>query len=75
MSTFPTIPIRTTNCRYSAVVIDITTTLIEVVAFAMTRWPVLPLMCQQELFCFQLKFLDLRSDLGESPLRVLEIEV
>jgi len=55
--------------------IDITATAIEVVAFAITRWPVLALMCKKELFCFQLKFLDLLTDLGESLLSVLEIEV
>ena len=70
-----TISVGTTNRRYLAVMVFITTALIEVVAFAITRWPVLALMCLKELFCFQLKFLDLLTDLGEALLSVLEIEI
>lgn len=75
VSTFVTIPICTTNRRCSAVMILITTTSIVVVTFARTLRPVLPLMCKEDLFRFQLKFLDLLTDLGESLLGVLEIEV
>ncbi len=55
--------------------IFITMTSIVVVTFARTLRPVLPLMCKEDLFRFQLKFLDLLTDLGESLLGVLEIEI
>ena len=55
--------------------IFITATSIVVVTFAITRWPVLALMCKKELFCFQLKFPYFFTDLGESLLSVLEIEI
>lgn len=55
--------------------ISITTTLIEVVAFAIAFSLGLVLMCKQDLFCFQLEFPYLFTDLGESLLRVLETEV
>lgn len=52
----------------------ITTTSIVVVTLAITFRLGLVLMCKNDLFCFQLKFLDLFTDLGESLLSVLEIE-
>ena len=70
-----TIPVGTTNRRYLAVMVFITTTTIEVVTLAITRWPVLVLVCKKDLFRFQLKFLDLLTDLVESLLSVLVIAI
>lgn len=50
-------------------------TSIVVVTFAMTFRPDLALMCKNDLFRFQLKFLYFFTDLGESLFSVLEIEI
>ena len=53
----------------------IATASIVVVAFAIAFRLSLVLMCKKELFCFQLKLTDLFTDLGESLLSVLVVEV
>ncbi len=54
--------------------ISITTTAVVVVTFATTFRPGLALMGQQDLFCFQLKFLHFFTDLVESLFGVLVSE-
>ena len=56
-------------------IISLTMTCIVVVTFARTLRPHLVLMCKKDLFRFQLKFLDLLTDLGESLLIVLVIAI
>ena len=53
----------------------VTSASIVVVAFAIAFRPSLVLMCEKDLFCFQLKLLDLFTDLGEALPSVLEIGV
>ncbi len=53
----------------------IATASIVVVAFAIAFRLSLVLMCEKDLFCFQLKLLDLFTDLGEALPSVLEIGV
>ena len=55
-------------------IISLTMTCLVVVTFARTLRPAMALVGKKELFRFQLKFLDLFTDLGESLLSVLEIE-
>ena len=54
-------------------IISLTMTCIVVVTFALPFRPSLALMCKKDLFRFQLKFLDLLTDLVESLLIVLVI--
>ncbi len=56
-------------------IISLTATCIVVVTFARTLRPHLVLMCKKDLFRFQLKFLDLLTDLVESLLIVLVIAI
>ena len=56
-------------------IISLTMTCLVVVTFARTLRHHLVLMCKKDLFRFQLKFLDLLTDLGESLLIVLVIAI